>query len=108
MALKDLRACQAYLREACVQRGRQDMPATRMSFRVNFSDITGSARGVTAGTERPIGQGTPTQVAEDMRRFRHEAGLEAFQINFNGCHNLKQLLDSMVLFMREVKPLVEQ
>jgi hypothetical protein len=43
-----------------------------------------------------------------MCRFRLEAGLEAFQINFNGCHNLKQLLDSMVLFIREVKPFVEQ
>jgi hypothetical protein len=46
-------------------------------------------------------------VAEDMRRFRHEADLEAFQINFNGCHNLDQLLSSMTLFMQEVKPLVE-
>jgi probable F420-dependent oxidoreductase len=108
MALADLRTCQAYLREACAKRGRQDVPATRMSFRVNFSDITGSTRGTTAGVERPIGQGTPAQVAEDMRRFRHEADLEAFQINFNGCHNLKQLLDSMVLFIQEVKPLVEQ
>ena len=108
MALADLRTCQAYLRAACAKRGRQDGPATRMSFRVNFSDITGSAGGATAGAERPIGQGTPAQVAEDMRRFRHEAGLEAFQINFNGCHNLQQLLDSMVLFMQEVKPLVEQ
>jgi hypothetical protein len=47
-------------------------------------------------------------VAEDMRRFRHEAGLEAFQINFNGCHDLDQLLASMTLFMQEVKPLVER
>jgi hypothetical protein len=104
MTLEDLRTCQAYLREACAKRGRQDVPVTRMSFRVNFSEITGSAR----GAERPIGQGTPAQVVEDMRRFRHAAGLEAFQMNFNGCHNLKQLLDSMVLFMQDVKPLVEQ
>ena len=108
MALADLRACQAYLREACAKRGRQDVPVTRMSFRVNFSEITGSAGGSSMVAERPIGQGTPAQVAEDMRRFRHEAGLEAFQMNFNGCHNLQQLLDSMVLFMQEVKPLVEQ
>jgi hypothetical protein len=74
-----------------------------MSFRVNFPDITGSA-----AAERPIGQGTPAQVAEDMRRFRHEANLEAFQINFNGCRSLAQLLASMTLFMQEVKPLVEQ
>jgi len=97
MALADLRACQAYLREACARRGRRDIPATRMSFRVNFSEITGSARHSTAAAERPIGQGTPAQVAEDMRRFRHEASLEAFQINFNGCQSLKQLLGSMVL-----------
>ena len=81
---------------------------TRMSFRVHFSEITGSAGSATMAAARPIGQGTPAQVAADMRRFRHEAGLEAFQINFNGCHNLKQLMDSMVLFMQEVKPLVEQ
>jgi hypothetical protein len=80
-----------------------------MSFRVNFPEITGSTtRGTSSAGERPIGQGPPAQVAEDMRRFRHGAGLEAFQINFNGCHNLEQLLASMTLFMREVKPLVEQ
>jgi probable F420-dependent oxidoreductase len=109
MPPEDLIKHQAYLRQACAQIGRPDVPATRMSFRVNFSDITGSApRATAAGTERPVGQGTPAQVAEDMRRLRHEAGLEAFQINFNGCQNLKQLLDSMALFMQEVKPLVEQ
>jgi hypothetical protein len=108
MALADLRACQAYLRQACARRGRQDAPVTRMSFRVNFSEITGSTGASTTAAERPIGQGTPAQVAADMCRFQHEAGLEAFQINFNGCHTLQQLLDSMVLFMQEVKPLVEQ
>jgi hypothetical protein len=46
-------------------------------------------------------------VAEDIQRYRHEAGLEAFQINFNGCHSLDQLLASMDCFMQEVKPLVE-
>jgi len=96
------------LREACAKLGRQDIPATRMSFRVNFSHITGSTHDATAAGERPMGQGTPVQVAEDMRRFRHEAGLEAFQINFNGCKSLQQLLASMALFMQEVKPLVEQ
>jgi probable F420-dependent oxidoreductase len=99
---------QAYLREACAKIGRQDVPATRMSFRVNFPDITGNvAQATTSAAERPVGQGTPAQVAEDMRRFRHEAGLEAFQVNFNGCRNLDQLLASMTLFMQEVKPLVE-
>jgi probable F420-dependent oxidoreductase len=108
MSLADLRTRQAYLGEACAKIGRQDVPTTRMSFRVNFSAITGSAATPSAGAERPIGQGTPAQVAEDLRRLRHEGGLEAFQINFNGCQNLKQLLDSMTLFMQEVKPLVEQ
>ena len=28
MALADLRTCQAYLREACAKRRRQDVPAT--------------------------------------------------------------------------------
>ena len=105
----DLREHQAYLRQACAKIGRQDIPATRMSFRVNFSDITGSRdRSPTAAAERPLGQGTPAQVAEDMRHLRYEAGLEAFQINFNGCQNLAQLRASMALFMQEVKPLVEQ
>jgi probable F420-dependent oxidoreductase len=109
MTLENLRRGQAYLREACAKIGRQDVPTTRMSFRVNFSDITGcTARDHTSAAERPVGQGTPRQVAEDMRRFRHEAGLEAFQVNFNGCQNLEQLLASMALFMQEVKPLVEQ
>ena len=109
MSPEDLRERQTYLRQACLKIGRQDIPATRMSFRVNFSDITGHMeRGTTAAAERPVGQGTPVQVAADLRRFRHEAGLEAFQINFNGCKNLEQLLASMALFMQEVKPLVEQ
>jgi alkanesulfonate monooxygenase SsuD/methylene tetrahydromethanopterin reductase-like flavin-dependent oxidoreductase (luciferase family) len=55
-----------------------------------------------------MGHGSPQQVAEDMRKYREEAGLEEFQINFNGCNNLDQLLASMELFMREVRPLVEQ
>lgn len=104
MSVEDLRTHQTYLREACARIGRQDVPAIRMSFRVNFPDITGAP----SMAERPIGQGTPGQVAEDMRRFRHEAGLEAFQINFNGCKNLEQLLASMTRFMQEVKPAVER
>ena len=87
MALADLRTCQAYLREACAKRGRQDVPATRMS-RVNFSEITGSSRGATAGAERPIGQG-PQRKWQRTCAALHEASLEAFQINFNGCHNLQ-------------------
>ena len=104
-----MRERQAYLRAACAKIGRQDIPTTRMSVRVNFSAITGStAANPAAAAERPMGQGTPAQVAEDLRRLRHEAGLEALQINFNGCQNLAQLRTSMALFMQEVKPLVEQ
>jgi probable F420-dependent oxidoreductase len=96
---------QAYLREACGRIGREDVPPTRMSFRVNFSAITGNP--VAAGSERATGQGTPQHVAEDIQRYRQEAGVNAFQINFNGCHSLEQLLESMDCFMQEVKPLVE-
>jgi probable F420-dependent oxidoreductase len=96
---------QTYLREACGRIGREDVPPTRMSFRVNFSAITGNP--VAAGSERATGQGTPQQVAEDIQRYRQEAGVNAFQINFNGCHSLEQLLESMDCFMQEVKPLVE-
>ncbi len=104
--LADLIARQEVLREACAQIGRADVPVTRMSFRVNFSAITGNT--VPAGAERPTGQGTPAQVAEDIQRYRQEASVEAFQMNFNGCHSLEQLVDSMDCFMQEVKPLVEQ
>jgi probable F420-dependent oxidoreductase len=95
---------QAYLRETCGRIGRQDVPPTRMSFRVNFSAITGHT---VAGSERATGQGTPQQVAADIQRYQQEAGVNAFQINFNGCPSLAQLLESMDCFMQEVKPLVE-
>jgi probable F420-dependent oxidoreductase len=108
MPVEALRQGQTYLRQACEKIGRPDVPSTRMSFRVNFPAITGSAARSNQAAERTVGQGTPAQVAEDMRRYRHEAGLEAFQINFNGCHSLDQLLASMTLFMQEVKPLVER
>jgi probable F420-dependent oxidoreductase len=103
--LPELMERRAYLREACGMIGRQDIPETRMSFRVDFSAITGNA--VPSRAERPTGQGTPRQVAEDIQRYRHEAGVDAFQINFNGCHSLDQLLTSMDCFVQEVKPLME-
>jgi probable F420-dependent oxidoreductase len=105
MSVEQLLECQGQLRQACADVGRQDVPTTRMSFRVNFSAITGSS---TADGKRPQGQGTPAQIAADMQRFRREADLQAFQINFNGCHSLEQLLASMDLFSQEVRPLVEQ
>ena len=103
--LPSLIESQAYLAEACAKIGRQEVPSTRMSFRINFSHITG---GTGQSGERPVGEGSPEQVADDMRRYRQEAGLEAFQVNFNGCHSLQQLLDSMDLFVREVRPRVEE
>ena len=80
------------------------MPPTRMSFRVNFSHITGSSSG---NGGRPAGQGSPGQVASDITRYRQEAGLEQFQINFNGCRSLQQLLDSMDVLVEDVMPRVD-
>ena len=102
-ALKDLIANQTYLRDVSAEIGKK-APRTRMSFRVNFSHITGSSN---SGSDRPTGQGTPEQVASDMKRYRQEAGLEEFQINFNGCGSLQQLLDSMDLLVQEVIPKVD-
>ena len=102
--LTDLISNQAYLRDVCAEAGREDVPRTRMSFRVNFSSITGSS---SAGGDRPTGQGSAEQVASDMKRYRQEAGLEEFQINFNGCGNLQQLLDSMDALVQEVIPRVD-
>jgi probable F420-dependent oxidoreductase len=92
---------QAALRKSCEEIGRAPIP-TRMSFRVEFSTVTGNAP--LADKERPTGHGTPTEVAGDLLRYREAAGLDAFQINFHGNHDLDQLLQSMECFMREVKP----
>jgi alkanesulfonate monooxygenase SsuD/methylene tetrahydromethanopterin reductase-like flavin-dependent oxidoreductase (luciferase family) len=89
----------AALRQACEAIGRA-IP-TRMSFRVEFSTITGNAPA--AGKERPTGHGTPAEVSADMLRYREAAGLDAFQINFHGNRDVDQLLQSMECFMREVK-----
>ena len=102
--INDLIKNQTYLREACSKIGRQDIPDTRMSLRVNLSEITGSK---STGADRPLGQGSADQIAADINQFQQEAGVAAFQINFNGCQNLRQLLESMDTFMREVKPLVD-
>jgi hypothetical protein len=91
------------LRQACEQIGRPPIP-TRMSFRVEFSTITGNAP--PSGGKRPAGHGTPAEVAGDLLSYREKAGLDAFQINFHGNRNLDQLLQSMECFMRDVAPLV--
>ena len=92
---------QNYLKDYCAEIEREDVPSTRMSFRVNFSHITGSS---SSNGERPTGQGTPGQVASDITRYRQEADLEQFQINFNGCGSLQQLLDSMDVLVEDVMP----
>ena len=102
-SLEDLISNQEYLANISSQLG-QKPPRTRMSFRVNLSNITGSS----SNGDRPTGQGTPEQVASDMKRYRHEAGLEEFQINFNGCGSLQQLLDSMDALVQEVIPKVDE
>ena len=102
--LADLKSNMAYLRDVCAEVERKDAPRTRMSFRVNFSHITGNS---SSGVDRPTGQGSPEQVASDMTRYRQEAGLEEFQINFNGCGSLQQLLDSMDVLVQEVIPRVD-
>ena len=102
-SLENLISNQEYLANISSQLG-QKPPRTRMSFRVNLSNITGSS----SNGDRPTGQGTPEQVASDMKRYRQEAGLEEFQINFNGCGNLQQLLDSMDALVEEVIPKVDE
>jgi probable F420-dependent oxidoreductase len=102
-SLENLISNQEYLANISSQLG-QKPPRTRMSFRVNLSNITGSS----SNGDRPTGQGTPDQVASDMKRYRQEAGLEEFQINFNGCGNLQQLLDSMDALVEEVIPKVDE
>ena len=104
MALPDLLKNMAYLKEASNKIGRSEPPTTRMSFRVNFTEITGNNH---QEGQRPTGHGTPEQVAGDMLAYRKDAGLRAFQVNFNGCHNLQQLLDSMGFFINEVRPRVD-
>ena len=101
--LPDLITNQAILSDLSAGIGRENPPRTRMSFRVNLSPITGSSH----APDRPTGQGTPQQIASDLKRYRQEANLQEFQINFNGCANLQQLLDSMDTLAQEVIPKVD-
>jgi len=102
MPLTDLVASQAALRQACERIGRAAPPKTRMSFRVEFSTLTGNAP--PSGTERSPGWGTPAHVVDDLRRYRETTGLDAFQINIHGNRDLAQLLDQMDCFVQEVRP----
>jgi probable F420-dependent oxidoreductase len=102
LPVADLVERQAALRRACEKIGRAEPPETRMSFRVEFSTITG--RAPPAGGARPLGHGTPAEIAGDLQHYREAAGLDAFQINLHGNRDLAQLLDAMECFMRDVKP----
>jgi probable F420-dependent oxidoreductase len=104
MAPEELRVKQAQLNAACVAEGRATPPTTRLSVRVTFA----APQNKSEASDRPLGQGTPEQVAADLLRYRRDCGVEAFQINFGGCANVAQLKEWMVLFMREVKPQVAQ
>jgi len=101
LPVAELAERQTALRQACDRVGRAPIP-TRMSFRVEFSTITGNTS--QSGDKRPVGYGTPAEVAGDLSSYCEKAGLDAFQINFHGNHNLDQLLRSMECFMGEVKP----
>ena len=64
-ALGDLISNQAYLRDACAEIERGDVPRTRMSFRVNFSHITGSSgSGGRIGPETLPAGGRPGGVSD--------------------------------------------
>jgi probable F420-dependent oxidoreductase len=102
--LPDLIERREALRRASEKIGRPQPPETRMSFRVELSPITGNTP--PSGDQRPVGHGTPAEVAADLIRYRERAGVNAFQINFHGNRGLSQLLDSMDCFMREVKPVL--
>jgi alkanesulfonate monooxygenase SsuD/methylene tetrahydromethanopterin reductase-like flavin-dependent oxidoreductase (luciferase family) len=94
---------QTALRQACDHMGQAPIP-TRMSFRVDFSSITGNVP--QSGSTRPLGHGTPAEVASDLLSYREKAGLDAFQINFHNNRNIDQLLQSMECFMQDVAPIV--
>ena len=78
----------------------------RMSFRVNFTDITGAPGNDPKTGERLRGHGSASAVVSDLAQYRDEAGVKAFQINFNGCPALGALEDSMARFMAEVAPVL--
>ena len=101
MPLDQLVERQAALAKACEEAGRARIP-TRMSFRVEFSTITGNQP---AADKRPAGHGTPAEITADILRYR-DAGLDAFQINFHGNRHLGDLLAAMECFMSEVRPKV--
>lgn len=103
--LEALLANKAKLLAACEKIGRKEPPQIRMSFRVNFSEITGKDPHDNEGN-RLTGHGSVEDVASDIAKFRDAAGLDQFQLNFNGSGSLAELEASMTLFMEQVRPAV--
>ncbi|MGH7046234.1 MAG: LLM class F420-dependent oxidoreductase [Stellaceae bacterium] len=93
---------QAALRRICDELGRERPIATRMSFRVDCSAMTGTAKPLDGEATR--GSSTPGEVAAELARYREAGGLDAFQINFHGCRDADQLLDAMECFAQDVVP----
>ena len=85
--------------------GRAAPPKVRMSFRVNFSEITGKAP-MSSDGNRLTGHGAIEDIASDIKQYRDKAGLDQFQLNFNGCGSLEELERSMTIFMEQVRPAV--
>jgi len=98
LPLAELVERRAALRQACEALRREPIP-TRMSFRVEFSTITGNAP--PAGKERSTGHGTSAEVAADLLRYRVDR-CRRLPDQFHGNRNVEQLIDSMECFMREV------
>ena len=92
-----------YLDRQCEAGGRPERPHIRMSFRVNFTGITG-AEGTDDEGNRLRGHGSAEQIVEDMNRYVAEADVGSFQINFNGTPSLGQLYEQMDKFVADVKP----
>ena len=103
--LPDLIENKAKLLAACEKVGRAEPPKVRMSFRVNFSEITGKDP-MSSDGNRLTGHGTVEDIASDIKLYRDKAGLDQFQLNFNGCGSLEELERSMTVFMEQVRPTV--
>ena len=103
--LPDLIENKAKLLAACEKAGRAEPPKVRMSFRVNFSEITGKDP-MSSDGNRLTGHGAIEDIASDIKQYRDKAGLDQFQLNFNGCGSLEELERSMTIFMEQVRPAV--
>jgi probable F420-dependent oxidoreductase len=104
LPVADLVERKAALGAAAEKAGRAKPPETRMSFRVELSNILGKSP--KTGADRPAGHGTPAEIAADLMRYREAAGVDAFQINFHGNRDPQQLRDSMECFVQDVQPQV--